>query len=233
MSIEAISFAKSLDVKEPVSRLLLLIIGENTFNDTGLCKVGQKVLIDETRTSERTVRRHLRELVDKGVIKMHPKFKGNGTRDVDAIELLGFLDWLPATRSKQPVNLAGGQNAGGVPATRDRGYRPMVAGTYKESRTSTRTSNAPAREDSKSGFQKVGAFVGVVTITPADATSWKAWQEHLASIGEHALAEAAVAAGRMNVVKRFPKSDTPLPIVDKRPKAAKQLAERVVGEGVR
>jgi hypothetical protein len=110
MSIDAITYAKTLDVDNPMSRLLLFIIAENTFNDTGECKVGQSVLAYETRAHERTVRRHLDKLGDEKVINVKVRPRAEGGRLNDAIELVGFLDWLRQTRTKpEPDNLAGSE----------------------------------------------------------------------------------------------------------------------------
>lgn len=106
MSVDAIAYVKTLDVDNPMSRLLLFIIGENTFNDTCLCKVGQQVLAEETRASDRTVREHLKKLEQAGVLIITPQPKSGGGRGYDAIEIVGFREWLgrnrPPPRTPQP-----------------------------------------------------------------------------------------------------------------------------------
>lgn len=95
MSIEAITYVKGLPAELTSPELLLLIvIGENTFNDTGRCVVGQAVLIDDTRMSERSVRRHLTGLEQRGLVKVEARYLADGGRDTDAILISGFPDWL-------------------------------------------------------------------------------------------------------------------------------------------
>jgi len=109
MSIDAIAYAKTLDVDNPMSRLLLFIIAENTFNDTGLCKVGQAVLADETRASLRTVQRHVEKLKTEKVLRPRAQPREGGGRECDALELIGFLSWLKRSRSpeSEPAKSAG------------------------------------------------------------------------------------------------------------------------------
>jgi hypothetical protein len=101
-------------VDNPMSRLLLFIIAENTFNDTGLCRVGQKVLADETRASIRTVQDHIKKLKDAKVLRPRPQPKEGGGREFDALELIGFLRWLKRSRSpgSEPAESAGSGGAG-------------------------------------------------------------------------------------------------------------------------
>lgn len=140
MSIDAITYAKTLDVDNPMSRLLLFIIAENTFNDTGLCKVGQQVLARETRASERTVREHIAKLKGAKVIGTKAQPKEHGGRSFDAIELIGFIEWLESVRSK-PAKSAG-SGGGGEPKSKQakNAGSPVrtgrqVAGSIKEART--------------------------------------------------------------------------------------------------
>lgn len=113
-----------------------------------------------------------------------------------------------------------------------------VSGSIDEPRTTnldppiTTTSRASgrAREDFKFGLGKSGSARVAIPLKSTDL-SWGKWIAHLRLKGENALADAAEVAGTMTVVKRWPEHDTPLPTVDKRPKFAQQLAERVVGEG--
>lgn len=241
MSIEAIAFVKTLDVDNPTSRLLLFIIGENTFNDSGLCKVGQSILVEETKSSERTVRRHIAELVEKNVLKPHPQFKEGFGREPDAIELLGFRDWYAATRSPQPAKLASLANGESSPQANRSNWpdqsghllassmRPLLAGSYKDNRTSKSVQeSAQAREDSNSDLKVQRSALPAIPLTKADS-SWKAWVDHLRANDYAALADAAELAGAMVTTARWPKPGVSPPFVDKAPAAAKAIAERMTG----
>jgi len=100
MSIDAITFVKSLPsgrVYRP-ARALALIIAENTFNDSGACRVGQAVLCADADLPERTLRRYLSRLEADGVIAREVRGRRNGGRLPDSIVLVGFLDWLSHVR---------------------------------------------------------------------------------------------------------------------------------------
>lgn len=140
MSIEAITFVKTLRVANPRARLLLGSIAENTFNDSGLCRVTQEVLCYDTTMPERTVRYHLRKLEQDGLIVVTRRRGKLGQHQNNDLEIVGFKDWLGAIRGRvsPPARLAGGcgnhdATTGNVLAD---GHRQPVAGPYKDSRTS-------------------------------------------------------------------------------------------------
>lgn len=166
MSIDAITYAKTLDVDNPMSRLLLFIIAENTFNDSGLCRVGQQVLAHDCRASERTVRTHLKKLDKATAIAIKAQPLPGGGRAPDTIELVGFLDWLRAVRGKpEPAKFAGSK---GGPNRQNRDTRTgkQVAGSNKN-RTSRSVQDGnsppthqPAARSAKNGFQKTDDALG-------------------------------------------------------------------------
>src|SRR5438874_1915325 len=66
MSIEALAYVKMLELGDREShatRLIMYVIGENTFNDSFRCKLGQEQIAFEAgRMGIRTLRRHLNSL---------------------------------------------------------------------------------------------------------------------------------------------------------------------------
>lgn len=117
MSVEAIAYVKSRDLGEcEKARLLLYVIGENTFNDTFICVLGQDQLAYEAgRISDRTVRRYIDDLVAARLLLRKDRFRKGGGRQKDALRLVGFKRWYFANygaskrafRSKsKPDNLA-------------------------------------------------------------------------------------------------------------------------------
>ena len=106
MSVEAIAYVKSLDLREcEKARLLLFIIAENTFNDTFVCVIGQRQLAYEARACERTVRRQIDELVAARILIRKPRYpEKSGGRLPDALRIVGFKRWYlashKATRKK-------------------------------------------------------------------------------------------------------------------------------------
>ncbi len=113
MSIDAIAYVKTLPpgaVYRP-ARALLFVIAENTFNDTGECRVGQRVLVAEADIPERTLRRYLHRLESDGMIARRLRARAGGGRLPDCLTLCGFLAWLKATRPERagskPAKVAG------------------------------------------------------------------------------------------------------------------------------
>jgi hypothetical protein len=170
MSIEAISYVKSLDLGDcecSSARLLLYVIAENTFNDTGLCKVGKAELAYQARVSKSTVQRQAEKLDSAGFIKVMVRAGNGGGRMPDEILLVGFLEKLARDRgesiprsvqSKGKPQGVGGQNViltdrGKTSKTpsQEGGKTSLVTPSIKESRTSSRTSE-DARDRASEGF---------------------------------------------------------------------------------
>lgn len=112
------------------------------------------------------------------------------------------------------------------------GSPAKISGSIDGPRTTTleppsRTSSARAREDSNFDL-KVKKSFAAFEVTSSDV-SWRDWMRHLGQINRSDLVDAATAAGRMTVAARWPKADTPLPVI---PQAG--LTERskaMAGEG--
>ena len=70
MSMKAFSWAMSQQVGDPTTKLVLLIICDH-FNDSrGFAYPSQERLADFAECSERTVRRHIKSLLDMGFIEV-------------------------------------------------------------------------------------------------------------------------------------------------------------------
>lgn len=140
MSTDAITYIKTLPsghVYRP-ARALVLIVAENTFNDTGACHVGQRVLCADADLPERTVRRYLARLESDGIIVRESRGRKHGGRLNDSITLVGFREWLASVRHNaaktKPAKLAA------LPADQTGQHWPdrtgqQVAGNKTESRT--------------------------------------------------------------------------------------------------
>lgn len=192
MSVDAMSYVKSIEWDHRASWSLLLVIAENTFNDTGICRVGQSILAEESRSSERTVRNNLRILAEGEIIKITPCGDPNGGRLPDEIFLIGFLEWLSETRKRKSAKVAGkgeGGNRQELPVQTGKfrqGNRQLVAGLYKDTRTSNRTSDARAARKDNFDFGSEGS---VEADTPApgpqevavtrNTASWDRWLSYL------------------------------------------------------
>lgn len=190
MSIEAMTYVKQLDVANPTSRMLLLIIAENTFNDSGVCRVGQAVLSHETRVPERTLRDHLRRLRREGVITIERSKDENGQMQHAAIGLVGFADFLASIRRRKTVSSGSApqvDNDGSDTAIQRRnpplasgdlsaaGQRRTVAGPYKESRTSKYRTSLPQTPEAETGsgereqVEQAGEKIGTSSVPSGDS----------------------------------------------------------------
>lgn len=110
------------------ARALLFVIAENTFNDTGECRVGQQVLSEEADVSERTLRRYLDRLVADSIVARRRRPTAGGGRLADALTLCGFVEWLRANRpdraGRKPTRSAGLSGAGGSEPAKLAGSTP-------------------------------------------------------------------------------------------------------------
>lgn len=186
MSVEAIAYVKSLDLGGcEKARLLMYVIGENTFNDTFVCVVGQKQLAYEARAGERTVRRQIDELVSARILIRKERYPEKGGRLFDALRIVGYKKWylannkiarrkahnddgatgqngrkaLPAKMAGSPRGLAAkvAGRATGQQVAADTGQQ--VAGTYKDTRTypvQEKSAHERASEDSKFDLEGKG-----------------------------------------------------------------------------
>lgn len=175
MSIEAIAYVKTLDLGEhetAAARLLLYVVGENTFNDSFVCRLSQKQLgFEAGRITDRTVRRLLDKL-EQGRIILRPgtrkRIAENGQLAGDVIRIVGFKRWYfrnhaegkrRAVKQSRPADKmsAGGAGANGSDQRTNcpeaSGHRsPLASGqqvsaAYKDTRTSK---SVPLARDARS-----------------------------------------------------------------------------------
>jgi len=116
-----------------------------------------------------------------------------------------------------------------------RGSPGKIRGSIGEPRNTTleppsRTTNARAREDSKSGLKsEVREAVPTFEIHSNDC-QWDHWMVHLRKLGRDDLEQRAIAAGEiMTIGSRWPKDDSPLPHIKQLPKLTER-SERMTGE---
>jgi hypothetical protein len=160
VSIEAIAYIKSRDLGAADSaqaRLLLYVIAENTFNDSFVCRLSRdQIAYEAGRVSERTVRRHISDLIEARVLIRRENYAAKGGRDIDDLRIVGFKKWYLANHRKNrqsiPDKLSG--KGGGHGGQSVRAYRTngvghtgqQVSGIYKDNRTSTPVLSEEARE---------------------------------------------------------------------------------------
>ncbi len=113
MTVEAINWAFKQDLA-PAMKVILLALADYADGD-GFAYPGQQSLSEKTSIPERSLRRHLAKLEELGLITRERRKRDDGLRTSD-----GY--WLQMSPAKMAANVTG-QNEGG--------YRPTVAGTYR------------------------------------------------------------------------------------------------------
>ncbi len=86
MSIQAISLALAVQGVEPLEKLLLIALA-NYASPRMTCWPSQGTLARDTCMSDRTIRRLVIVLGEKGLIERKPQFRPNGSRTSDLITL--------------------------------------------------------------------------------------------------------------------------------------------------
>jgi DNA-binding transcriptional ArsR family regulator len=77
MSVQAMTWAFEQDV-EPNAKLVLLALANRTNHETGVCYPGQALLGRECSMSDRTIRRHLNTLEERGLIERRARMLPEG-----------------------------------------------------------------------------------------------------------------------------------------------------------
>lgn len=92
MSVQAISWAYSLeDLDDPIMRFVLVTLA-NYADDYGVCWPSVMTLVADLRCSERKLRECTRELETMGLIQRLERRRENGSRRSNAYLLIGFGD---------------------------------------------------------------------------------------------------------------------------------------------
>lgn len=110
MSIQAIDWAISFDAENATEKAVLFMLANYADGD-GNCFPGQQNIAKQAACSERSVRRVLDSLEERGIISREERRRRDGSRTSDAIVLAAFV---------QAANLAGSQSATGQPVKTNR-----------------------------------------------------------------------------------------------------------------
>lgn len=258
MSIRLMSIVWDIPWPSQSALLIALKLADYANDEGGSIHPARETLSKHAQTSLATTKRVLAAFRDVGLLRVVSeggKGRGKTTKyEFDLKQLMRLHDGYDELERheseperfvivvKSPVDACGQVEAQADPLNplrgsleSFRGSLGKINGSIDEPRTTNldppiRTTIAHAREVDKSGFEKNGRPLPAMRLTSKDV-SWRKWIDHLRLNGEGDLADAAEAAGEMIVCKRWPEPDTPLPKVNMRPIVAKQLADRVVGEG--
>lgn len=89
MSVQAITWAVSFDAENATEKAVLLILA-NYSDGNGVCFPGQQNIARQASCSDRSVRRVLDNLEERGIIRRVMRRRGDGTRTSDRIILVAF-----------------------------------------------------------------------------------------------------------------------------------------------
>ena len=79
MSLRAITWAWSLDIKNPTRKLVLMALCDHV-DEEGLCWPSVKLIAERSGCKRRTVQRHLRDLEQAGIIEAIPHYRDDGSQ---------------------------------------------------------------------------------------------------------------------------------------------------------
>jgi hypothetical protein len=238
--MQAINYAMTLPVDEPGPRLLLIVVAHHVNWQTGTMYVSQDVLAKEVRASKRSVQRWLLQLEEGDYISRSKQRGADGHQGVDAIELLGYLEWQnvinnggtlpnPETRGK-PIKSQGDKLATGqIPGRQTEASRATNQVVQGDTRVAHNrnpyltidnlSADVRASEGARTPAPK--KHLPQFVITPADS-SWGHWVAWLTDNDRRDLVLAAQEARQMVTASRWPSDNSPLPSVDGRPALEKR-----------
>lgn len=110
MSVEAITWAIRFDAQNATEKAILLVLANYASGD-GECFPGQQSIAKQAACGERTVRRILDSLEERGVIRRDERRRRDGTRSSDTIILVDF---------QQAANMSGSRSSTGHPVQTNR-----------------------------------------------------------------------------------------------------------------
>jgi len=156
----AYTFATTKDTGNIALQMALYVIAMHVNVETGTTYCGIKMLMREARVkSDRTMRNYIKQLEDAGFIKREKRFRKNGGKSTDLIELVGFLEWrardgIPATRVVGDAAgfTGGGQNGSGV--DRERQELPEPSGTLSAGPSGTLATGECDQSSNGSGYHQ-------------------------------------------------------------------------------
>ena len=97
MSVQAVGWALKLDI--PAATKFVLVALCNYADDKGRCWPSQESLARDTSMSDRTVRRHVKQLEEAGLITRKGRWKDGGSRTSDM-----FWIHIEPNRNESPVS---------------------------------------------------------------------------------------------------------------------------------
>ena len=114
MSVEAITWAVKFPAENATEKAILLVLA-NYADGSGASFPGQQSIADQAACGERTVRRILASLEERGVIRREERRRRDGSRTSDVIVLVAFQQAANLAGSDEPTGQSGRTNRPSCP----------------------------------------------------------------------------------------------------------------------
>lgn len=212
----------------PTVKAVACALADNAWNDGTKAFPSVKLLSEKCEVSTRTIQRALRRLEEMGVLVV-VRAGGAGPKDTREWKFdLHLLRTIAATETKQIIPADKGDTV--APLDDELRVTPVTpkgdTGDAKGDTGVTRTvtnhqepstaplppaiaAPSPSGQFDKSNFKQVRPRIAVSRGDP----SWMPWLDHIESRGGTRARETAEALGRISVASRWPKDDSPLPVL--------------------
>lgn len=99
MKFEPLTWADLQDTGNAQSQLVLIAVARHADWDTGTCYPSVRAIAEMAKCSEKTARRHLKQLKADGFIDLAERFADGGERTSNLITLCGYAEWVVTLRA--------------------------------------------------------------------------------------------------------------------------------------
>jgi len=99
VKFEPLTWADLQDTGNAQSQLVLIAVARHADWDAGTCYPSVRAIADMAKCSEKTARRHLKQLKTDGFIELSERFAESGERTSNLITLVGYAEWVITLRA--------------------------------------------------------------------------------------------------------------------------------------
>jgi DNA-binding transcriptional ArsR family regulator len=159
MSVQAMTWAWEQHL-DPSDKLVLLALANRTNHETGVCYPGQKLLAKECSMSDRSVRRHLKNLEDLGLIERRARMRKQGRgRTSDEYRIAFFQQDNLSTKSG-PTGQTGTTNRTNMHDQPDTGVQTRTEREPEEETLAAAPQEKPAKKKDEL-FEAIASACGI------------------------------------------------------------------------
>ena len=145
MSVQAMTWAWQQDL-DPSDKLVLLALANRTNHETGVCFPGQKLLAQECSMSDRSVRRHLKNLEAQGLITRRPRMRSEGRGRTSDEYRIAFVQPDNMSARSRPTGHDAATNRTNQDDQPDTGVRGRTVREPKEKNLAAAPREQPAKK---------------------------------------------------------------------------------------